>query len=601
MVRRRYTAALAIGSLVVGMLLPGAGSAAPGDPGQAIELDRGPSIRNHRVASNGQTVGYLVEDQLRVKAAADSADAPSVIANDVSGFTFTPDSETVVYLADVDGVGRLFRRAVDGSSPVEPLTDTLPATASIDQWELTPDGTRVIFIADTDVDELFEVRIVELATGEISSTGAPLAGNRDAAVFDIADDGSRVVYEVGPLDPEVLSAPLPPTGSGVFRLSPTAAGQPVSLLGVSPGGEWTVTLVSPTATKAGGLFVSPTDGAAAPVPIVVLGAGDNESESAIRSTFDFAPIGELAAFSLAEGTGWYANTVRLDTAVTTLLIPSAPAPTTRQRATISPDGATAVVATTGPGTQLVAVPVDGGDATILAPGLDITNPATAAFTPDTTSVVVTGEEDGVAAVWSVPLNGAPALRLVTSEASAFSVTLSADGSRALLRSQVLNRTPGPAGLLSVPVLGGTAVRLSRDVGSSRGPTDERVRLLGNGRAVFTATTSSGEGLYVSEVGFRCQGRLADWVGTAADDVLDGTSRDEVFFARGGADVIRGRGGNDVVCAGGGDDTVIGGGDDDTLLGQRGRDALRGNAGDDTCNGGRGRDTAPRCETRNSIP
>ena len=80
---------------------------------------------------------------------------------------------------------------------------------------------------------------------------------------------------------------------------------------------------------------------------------------------------------------------------------------------------------------------------------------------------------------------------------------------------------------------------------------------------------------------KCQGLVADYVGSKLPERIIGSSGDDVIVARGGADIIEGNGGNDVICAGGGNDTVLGG---------RGNDILRGGDGRDTVAGGKGNDT-----------
>jgi hypothetical protein len=89
--------------------------------------------------------------------------------------------------------------------------------------------------------------------------------------------------------------------------------------------------------------------------------------------------------------------------------------------------------------------------------------------------------------------------------------------------------------------------------------------------------------------FKCAGKTATIVGSAAKDVLRGTGRRDVIVARGGNDVVRGMRGDDVLCGGPGKDKLFGGPGKDKLFGQGGKDRLFGGPGRDMLVGGPGRD------------
>jgi CSLREA domain-containing protein len=128
---------------------------------------------------------------------------------------------------------------------------------------------------------------------------------------------------------------------------------------------------------------------------------------------------------------------------------------------------------------------------------------------------------------------------------------------------------------------------------------------------------------------RCEGRVADRIGTNKDDRLTGTPGADAFLLLGGRDKAFGLAGNDVFCGGAGsdrevggagrdrlagdtgkdrlrggtgNDVLVGGGGKDKLGGGPGRDRLRGDGSDDTCNGGSGdADSARGCESKAGLP
>ena len=88
---------------------------------------------------------------------------------------------------------------------------------------------------------------------------------------------------------------------------------------------------------------------------------------------------------------------------------------------------------------------------------------------------------------------------------------------------------------------------------------------------------------------RCEGRIADQVGTNKDDRLTGTAGADVFLMLGGRDKAFGLSGNDVFCGAGGNDRAFGGPGRDRIYGDTGKDRLKGGSGNDVLVGGPGKD------------
>ena len=88
---------------------------------------------------------------------------------------------------------------------------------------------------------------------------------------------------------------------------------------------------------------------------------------------------------------------------------------------------------------------------------------------------------------------------------------------------------------------------------------------------------------------RCEGRIADQIGTNEDDRLNGTEGVDVFLLLGGRDKAFGFAGKDVFCGAGGNDRAFGGSGRDRIYGDTGKDRLRGGSGNDVLVGGAGKD------------
>lgn len=99
-----------------------------------------------------------------------------------------------------------------------------------------------------------------------------------------------------------------------------------------------------------------------------------------------------------------------------------------------------------------------------------------------------------------------------------------------------------------------------------------------------------EELYTFEWTPRCGGLEPTIVGTPEADYLTGTSGRDVVMALGGDDVIDTFGGNDVICAGSGHDTIRAGAGRDRIFAGPGNDVIYAGSGDDRVFAGRGWDT-----------
>ncbi|MBX7248945.1 MAG: hypothetical protein K1X35_07810 [Caulobacteraceae bacterium] len=80
-----------------------------------------------------------------------------------------------------------------------------------------------------------------------------------------------------------------------------------------------------------------------------------------------------------------------------------------------------------------------------------------------------------------------------------------------------------------------------------------------------------------------------FVGSAANEIVDGYDGNDNLQGGGGVDSLRGLNGNDTLDGGDGNDTLQGGAGTDTLSGGLGNDKLYGDAGSDSLSGGAGTD------------
>lgn len=135
---------------------------------------------------------------------------------DVESFAISPDGAYVVYLADAetDGVLDLYSVPLNGDTPVQ-LNNPLVTGGEVGSFEISADSNRVVYRADqeaNDVWELYSVPIAGPAHAQVK-LNPPLPAGGNVLSYQISPDGSRVVYRA---DQDSVR-PFPDVG-GVYEL-----------------------------------------------------------------------------------------------------------------------------------------------------------------------------------------------------------------------------------------------------------------------------------------------------------------------------------------------------------------------------------------------
>jgi Tol biopolymer transport system component len=142
-------------------------------------------------------------------------------------FQLTADGARVVYRIDQerDEVFELYVAPTDGSAPWMKIGVPLPDTGDVlAGFRLSPDGTRVVYRADARRDEVFELWSAPLdrSMRAMRLSDRLVAGGDVQAEFEISPDGARVVYRADQLGDELFelfSVPLDGSSPPV-RLNP---------------------------------------------------------------------------------------------------------------------------------------------------------------------------------------------------------------------------------------------------------------------------------------------------------------------------------------------------------------------------------------------
>jgi hypothetical protein len=180
----------------------------------------------------------------------------------VKGFLISPDSQRVAFWGDqeANGVIELYSAPIDGSAAAVKLNKPLAAGGDVlTEAQISPNSSRVIYTADQDTDEVYELYSVPLA-GPASAgvkLNSPLVSEGDLGLpptysnaFKISPDSARVVYYADqdtdgvselysvPIDGSASAIKLNVAGGsiypGAFQISPDSA-QVVYIISQSGG------------------------------------------------------------------------------------------------------------------------------------------------------------------------------------------------------------------------------------------------------------------------------------------------------------------------------------------------------------------------------
>jgi len=356
----------------------------------------GGDIYQHEVSPDGARAVYLADQRidgvLELFANKPGSGAPPVLlaAPAVAGgriwdFQIGAQSQNVVFRGSVDtaGVDELYQVPLLGgpvvklSGPMQPNGDVYGAPGSV---QIDAAETRVFYIADQDSDNVRELYSVPIGGGPAVKLNAPLgAGSQRVYSFLISPDGSRVVFLANP-DPSVAELFSVPAGGGpITRLSPP--GQLVNQgYQIDPTGTHVVFTAIASGVNRRQLYVRPLDGSGSALPLL-------PDSSAQTEIFAFTPDGQRVI----------CKTNVLDPSQVALLSVSLSGsgflvldslPSTFLGLRLTPDGATAVYQVYESNLpKLRRVPVDGSTAAAdIGPG----DGALIDFTPDSQRVLYRG-------------------------------------------------------------------------------------------------------------------------------------------------------------------------------------------------------------------
>ena len=169
----------------------------------SVPIGGGPSIKlNGTLVSGGRVFDYELYSVPATGGPVTKLNGALVSGGGVSNasrsqhFQISPDSSRVVYMADqdTDGVWELFSVPIGGGGTTK-LNGPMVAAGDVDSlFGIIPDGSRVVYRADQDVNSKRELYSVPVTGGpDIKLNSTPTAGG-DVSTCAISTDGERLIY-----------------------------------------------------------------------------------------------------------------------------------------------------------------------------------------------------------------------------------------------------------------------------------------------------------------------------------------------------------------------------------------------------------------------
>ena len=131
------------------------------------------------------------------------------------GYQISPDNSTVVFLADqtTGGVFELYSVPLGGGAPVR-LNGPLAPGGNVIEFAIDTSSARVVYRADQREDETFELFSVPLGGGTPVALNSFLTADGDVSAFALSPDGSAAVFLADRNDDEVYDLFTAPIAGG---------------------------------------------------------------------------------------------------------------------------------------------------------------------------------------------------------------------------------------------------------------------------------------------------------------------------------------------------------------------------------------------------
>ncbi|MEZ4272609.1 MAG: LamG-like jellyroll fold domain-containing protein [Myxococcota bacterium] len=186
--------------------------------------------------------------------------------------------------------------------PVQELTPGFPAGRDVRAFRYTADGSHMVYIADRDTSDVFELFAVNLATATSTKLNGNFSPDRDVLEFDIAPISNRVIYRADQDTNDIFELySVPITGGATQKLHPPLAATQLIRRYAITAADRVIYLADVDTPNKNELYAVDVDGTNTTKLNIALGASEYVSEFAVsqnsqRIIYDAGTIVSLQAY-----------------------------------------------------------------------------------------------------------------------------------------------------------------------------------------------------------------------------------------------------------------------------------------------------------------
>ncbi len=214
--------------------------------------------------------------------------------------------------AATSAVTELFCARIDGTLGPVKLNGPLVSGGAVFASQISPDSGRVVYAADQDVDEVIELYSVPIdgSASPVKLNGALVSGGDVFTDFRITPDGARVVYVADQGADEVrelFSVPIDGSASPVRLSGSMVSGGDERAFQISPDSRLVVYAADQEVDELAELFLAPIDGSLEPLKLnwPVAKAGHQSTSEPLLDgvgAFEITPDSRRVVFEATERT-----------------------------------------------------------------------------------------------------------------------------------------------------------------------------------------------------------------------------------------------------------------------------------------------------------
>ncbi len=262
----------------------------------------GQSIWNFQFTSDGNTIVYRGDqDRLTyfdVYKVAVTGGAPVRISHALSStqrvtsYTLTSDDSRIVYMTNINSINEIYSAPVAGGAAVRLNLDIPPIVGRVLTFQVSPDGSRVVYSARHNTIGVDEIFSVPTTGGTAIQLNTRLVSGRDVLNYKISPNSTHVVYladQNTQFIRELYSVPI--DGGSVVQLNTALASGTIKDYEISPDGSRVVYIAEQNTASLKELFSVPIAGGS---PVLLNGPIDTFGVI----TFDIASNGNMVAYSV---------------------------------------------------------------------------------------------------------------------------------------------------------------------------------------------------------------------------------------------------------------------------------------------------------------